>query len=330
MHLRRRGTALLLAGCLGAFTGLAACSGSDGGAAPDESAAPSTSNTPPPDAVRTEDLPSAGAPTESLPGDVVPSDLDSIVDDYNKREKRRVDHLRGADVGWPQCPDTVGIPEKRGQNQPMPVEAAEFVIVGLTNSPSFTRNPCLADQLSWVRERGLLVAAYSIVSYPDAATLATLGDEGPYDGSNRLGALRNVGYQAALFNVVTMADTGLESPVVWLDVEPVPLFGWSDDTQANAAVVEGTVRGYRDRGLTVGFYSLPSMWSKIVGGLRFGGPEWRPAGVTSEGAAEARCGAQWSFQGGDAVLGQWVQDSRDHNVTCPGVRLQPERWFHRF
>ncbi|KQY62656.1 MULTISPECIES: hypothetical protein [unclassified Nocardioides] len=324
MDFRRRGLSLLLVGALG----LALSSCSDDGDASSESPTGSAraSSTPPPDAVRTEDLPATTAPTENL----VPSDLASIVDDYNAKAKRRLDHLRGADVSWPQCPEGVGIPEKRGQGQPMPLETAQFVIIGLTNSPSFTRNPCLADQVAWVRDRKLLAAAYAIVSYPDAATLEKLSDEGPYDGSTRLGALKNVGYQSALFNLVTMSDAGLESPIVWLDVEPVPLFEWSNDKQANAAVVEGAVRGYGDRGVRVGFYSLPSMWSRIVGDLAFDAPEWRPAGITSESAARARCGAEWSFQGGDAVFGQWVQDSRDVNVTCPGVRLQPDRWFHKF
>ena len=30
---------------------------------------------------------------------------------------------------------------------------AEFVILGLTNGPGFTANPCLAEQVAWVRER---------------------------------------------------------------------------------------------------------------------------------------------------------------------------------
>lgn len=306
--------ALLLTGC---------SSGSDG---PDRAAGtatsevPSASSTPPPDAVRTEDL-------------VVPSELESLAADYNASTKAagpRLGPIRGADVSWPQCPKGMGIPEKQGQDQPMPVETAEFVIIGLTNSPSFTVNPCLESQLDWARERDLLVAAYAIVSFPDEATVQKLGTEGPYAGSSRLAALRNVGYQAALHNVRTMNDTGFDSPIVWIDVEPVGTFEWSSDTEANAAVVEGTVRGYRDQGLRIGFYSLPSMWSKIVGDLGFGAPEWRPAGENPQSVAEERCGAEWSFQGGDAVFGQWVADHRDHNVTCPGVRLDRDRWFHKF
>ncbi len=244
----------------------------------------------------------------------------------NAKAPRR---LLGADASWPQCPKGMGIPEKRTQGQPMPTDAAEFVVLGLTNGPSFTPNPCLADQVDWVRERGLMAAAYAVVSYPDRATLAELGDDGPYDDSSRLGALRNVGHQAALFNLATMERAGLTSPIVWIDVEPVTHFEWSADPVANSAVVEGVVRGYTEAGLEIGFYSTPLLWETVVGNARFGGPEWRAAGETSMKEALRRCRDDWSFQGGPAVMGQWVEDNRDRNVTCPGVAA-PSRWFHQY
>ena len=77
---------------------------------------------------------------------------------------------------------------------------------------------------------------------------------------------------------IGFAIVGLPSPIVWVDVETVNNFDWVGTTEEHAAVVQGTVRGYRDQGLRIGFYSLPSMWSKIVGDLGFGAPEWRPAG----------------------------------------------------
>lgn len=235
----------------------------------------------------------------------------------------------GADMSWPQCPKGMGIAEKRTQGQPLPTDAAEFVVLGLTNGPSFTPNPCLADQVEWVRERGLRVAAYSVTSFPDKQTVARLKDEGPFDGSTRLGALRNVGYQAALFNLDTMEQAGLESPVVWIDVEPVAHFEWSDDKVANAAVVEGVARGYTEQGKKIGYYSTPLLWEIVVGEARFGGPEWRAAGETSEREALRRCRDDWSFQGGTAVMGQWVEDNRDRNVICPGVD-DAASWFHQY
>lgn len=235
----------------------------------------------------------------------------------------------GADVSWPQCPKGMGIPQKRTEGRPMPTSAARFVVLGLTNGPSFVANPCLEDQVRWVQERHLLAAAYALVSYPDDRTLAQLGSQGPYPGT-RLGALRNVGYQAALYNVDTMRRVGLRTPAIWIDVEPVTGFDWSPDVQANAAVVQGVARGYRDAGFRIGYYSIGSLWTRVVGALRTGAPEWRPAGERGLGEALNRCGAGWSFQGGPAVIGQWLEAGRDRNVICPGAAPDLRSWFHQY
>ena len=238
--------------------------------------------------------------------------------------------VQGADVSWPQCPEGMGIPEKRSKGLPMPVPEAEFVVIGLTNGPGFTPNPCLADQVAWVEERELLAAAYAVASYPDDATLEQYSWDGPYPGASLKGQLRNVGYQQARFNVASMIDAGLQTPVVWIDVEPVPFFEWSGDPAANAAVVEGAARAYTEAGYAIGIYSTPYLWETVVGDYSLGVPEWRAAGETSREEALDRCGADWSIQGGDAVLGQWVADERDHNVTCPGISQDLGRWFHQY
>jgi len=224
----------------------------------------------------------------------------------------------------------MGIPQKRSEGAPMPTPSARFVIIGLTNGPSFVANPCLVDQVAWARARHLRVAAYAVVSYPDAATLEALSRKGPYDGATRLGALGNVGYQAALFNIDSMRRTGLLVPTVWIDVEPVPHFDWSGDTEANAAVVRGTVRGYEDAGFQVGFYSVKSLWQRVVGGLTMRLPEWRAAGKTSATEALRRCdSADWSLNGGTGVIGQWVANGRDLDVTCPGMDSDLAKWFRK-
>lgn len=238
--------------------------------------------------------------------------------------------MLGADVSWPQCPKGMGIPQKRSEGLPMPPPQARFVVIGLTNGPSFVPNPCIAAQVAWVRQRHLLAAAYSVVSYPDRQTLAALGGKGPYDASARLGRLSNVGYQAALFNVATMRRAGLRTPIVWLDVEPVPDFAWSSHLRANAAVLTGAARGYRTAGYRVGAYSTPAMWRSVAGGLRLGVPEWRPSGSPEIGDATARCtSAAWSFTGGSGVIGQWLEAGRDLDVTCV-PRMRVDTWFHRY
>jgi hypothetical protein len=268
-------------------------------------------------------------------GSLVPTNLPENLPDLRNTPKPSglpvpPDEVFGADVSWPQCPKGMGIPEKPAQGSPMPTDAARFVVLGLTNGPSFTPNPCLRDQVGWVAGRHLRAAAYAVVSYPDAATLAAYGAKGPFPVKTLGGRLANVGHAAALFNLRTMKAAGLRSPVIWVDVEPVPKFGWSTDLQANASVVQGTVRGYLDAGFTVGFYSTPSLWQRVVGDLQVGLAEWRAAGQTSKVEALSRCGPDWSIQGGPAILGQWVEDGRDRNVTCPGTSTTMDRWFHQY
>lgn len=236
----------------------------------------------------------------------------------------------GGDISWPQCPRGMGIPEKRSLGLPMPLPAAKFVIMGLTNGPGFTPNPCLKAQVDWVKQRHLMAAAYAVSSYPDSETLQKYGDQGPFETGTLRGRLQNVGYQQALFNIGTLRDARLQTPIIWIDVEPVPIFEWSSDKAANAAVIRGAARGYTDNGFQIGGYSTPALWEGVVGDLRFGMPEWRAAGQTSQAEALNRCGPDWSFQGGGGVIGQWVADSRDLNITCPGTEREMFRWFHQY
>jgi hypothetical protein len=243
----------------------------------------------------------------------------------------RLGSVIGADAGWPQCPAGMGIPEKKAHGGPMPLEDSKYVILGLTNGPSFTPNPCLADQVRWVRERGMMIAAYAVHSYPSAAELSRYGGQGPFDAGTRLGRLANVGYAQTEFDLATMRKAGMPSPIIWLDVEPVPDYDWSSDLEANAAVFKGAARGIRDAGLKVGAYSTPYLWEGVVGDFSLGGvPEWRAAGQTSQAEALERCTDEWAFQGGAAIMGQWVQYNRDRNITCPDAQGLLTDYFHQF
>ncbi|RYE79984.1 MAG: hypothetical protein EOO74_02845, partial [Myxococcales bacterium] len=205
----------------------------------------------------------AAAQTPEGDGALVPKGLKTgaPVDALGSTRGKR---LFGADYSWPQCPPGMGIPQKRTLGAPMPTDAARFVIIGLTNGPSFTPNPCLADQVAWAKQRKLLAAGYAVVSWPHQKTVDELGSKGPF-GKSRLDQLRNVGHQAARYTISEMKKAGLPSPIVWVDVEPVNDFAWSGTTEEQAAVVEGTVRGYTDAGLRVGIYSTPAMYKAIVG-----------------------------------------------------------------
>lgn len=208
----------------------------------------------------------------------------------------------------------------------MPKRSARFVVVGLTNGPAFHPNPCLQSQVDELKRRGLALAAYAVANHPNRrARLAEYGDAGPYDPGTRLGRLSNFGHAQATFNVATMRGVGLQSPVVWVDVEPYPLFPWSTDVRANRAVVDGIIRGYTDAGLRVGFYSAQGLWRIVLGSTSYGLPEWRTAGRLGREDALERCRPAYSFQGGDSVISQWYTDHYDFDVTCPGVAVSD--WF---
>jgi hypothetical protein len=277
----------------------------------DSAAKPSAS--PQPAATPTETTPAPAAPTsaastpEPAPSVTVPT----------LPPARDLGPVLGGDISWPQCPKGMGIPEKRSAGLPLPDSSARFVVIGLTNGPGFVANPCVADQVAWAKSHHLLVAAYSVISGPTRFSPSGLTGE-------------ELGRRQAQFNIATMKRARLQSPIVWLDVESVPHFDWSSEKQANAAVVRGAAEGYTDAGYTIGVYSTPYLYESVVGTLPLRAAEWRAAGQTSRTEALRRCRGDWVIQGGKGVLGQWVEDGRDKNVTCPGASAQMLRWFHQY
>jgi hypothetical protein len=308
---------------------LAGCSGGGGEPEASPSATPSAPSTPRPTSVVTPTEDPQTARLQAL-AQLAEEAAAALPLPQASEPPRRQGQVLGADVSWPQCPKGMGIPERRTLGAPMPLPEAEYVVLGLTNGPGFTENPCLAEQVAWVRDRHLMAAAYAVASWPDDAAVTEHADAGPYDGGSELGSLANTGYQQALTNIATMRRAGLTTPMIWVDVEPVPDFEWSGDLVANAAVVQGAARGYADAGYRVGVYSTPLLWSTVVGDLALGLPEWRAAGQTSRAEATDRCGPDWSIQRGRAVLGQWVEQGRDQNITCPGVSADLGRWFQQY
>jgi hypothetical protein len=237
----------------------------------------------------------------------------------------------GADISWPQCPDTMGIPERRGENKPMPSRTSKFVVVGLTNGPGFYPNPCLKRQMRWIRKHHVYGAAYAVTTFPKAKQMRKYGATGPYAKKPLIGRLRNVGYNQAQFNVATMEELEVKTPVVWVDVEPYALAPWTRYPWKNKAVVDGAIRGYQEAGYRVGFYSTQYLWREIMGDARYGFPEWRTAGQTSMSAALSKC-TNYTFQGGRGVIAQWWSPNKDYDVMCPGFgrTKRMNRWFHKY
>jgi hypothetical protein len=231
----------------------------------------------------------------------------------------------------------MGIPSRLSEGQPLPVSTAEFAVIGLTNGPGFTPNPCLAAQVAWANGLGLWTSAYAMTTFPTALERATYGATGPWSPTTTIGQLRNAGYAQAMVNVTAMSTTGLTVPFVWVDVEPYAVAPWSHSIAANRDVVRGVVRGYQDSGYQVGFYSYDRGWLAVVGAWRKPAyPAWLPVGHVSNGlaVASARCTSA-SFSGGEVLLAQWVEANRDRDVTCPpltGRAAGPTpltRWIER-
>ena len=213
--------------------------------------------------------------------------------------------VSGNDIGWPNCPKGMGIPERPTQGNPMPPSTARYVVVGLTNGPGFTPNPCLAGQVAWVRARHLWLGAYSVVSYPTAAQLRAHGGTG--DLATRL---RRTGVAQARYNLATMRRAGMSVPFVWVDVEPVRGWPWSSSTAANNAVISGVIAAYQVAGLRVGLYSYRYGWNEITGGRRQPTmPTWVPLQTCTTP----------SFSGGPTWMTQTTSGGLDWNRTCPGL-----------
>lgn len=221
----------------------------------------------------------------------------------------------GNDISWPQCPKRVG-----GHGLPGPMASASFAIVGLTDGGSFRANPCLASQVATVKARHLWIGAYAIVTHPTSAQLIR------YGGTGTLAArLRRAGAAQADFNLATMAQVGLRSPMVWVDIEPRTRSPWSASTTNNNAVIEGAMARFEAAGVRAGIYSFNKAWKAITGGRDLPGvPAWVPVGHMGRKAAAARCAVP-SFAGSRPWLTQWTDGVRDYNLTCPDVRGKAAR-----
>jgi hypothetical protein len=221
--------------------------------------------------------------------------------------------LIGNDVSWPQCSTTnFGLPS-----------STQFVVIGLTRGLPFTENPCLAAQVQWAQSRSKPTHAYAMAAFPTPAQLTTYRAQGPWSSSTRAGQLSNVGYAEAQYAVASLNRIGYRPPVVWIDVEPRPAQPWPSSNAAqrleNRYVIEGLMRGLRDRGYAYGLYSFLSGWQGITGSWRLPGvPVWAASGTLDyPNEARDKC-VQPSFSGGRVYLSQWLNDARtlDYNLTC--------------
>src|SRR6478736_4197883 len=205
--------------------------------------------------------------------------------------------LLGNDVSWPQCPTAVG-----GYGAPMPPESTQFVVVGLTKGLPFTENPCLANQVTWFRDRAKPAQAYTMAGFPTSAQLTAYGSSGPWRETTRAAQLSNVGYAEARYAVGSLAKVGWRPPVVWVDVEPRPAQPWPSTATAqrldNRYVIEGLMRGLREAGYPYGVYSNASGCQAYPSGLPQAPSTTRPRRSTAARRRASRVERSISHSGG--------------------------------
>ncbi len=119
----------------------------------------------------------------------------------------------------------------------MPPPESQFMIIGLTNGPAFTPNPCLTSQVAYARDRGQWTAGYAVSSFPTDSQLAQYGG-----GGTRQQQLYATGVAQARFNVANLRAAGLRTTVLWVDIEPVSSAPWSANAGENNAVIDGVLR----------------------------------------------------------------------------------------
>ena len=218
----------------------------------------------------------------------------------------------GADVSWPNCPLGMGIPSRPSEGLPMPDAGSQFVVVGLTNGPGFTANPCLAAQVAQVQARHLWTASYAVASFPTAAQVSAYGGVGTFRQR-----LARTGAGQANTTVRAMRAVHLRSPMMWVDVEEVGGFPWSATAADNNAFLDGVLAAYDAAGFRVGIYTYQHAWSMITASRRLPLSAWIPSGLNTRASALGMCGR--SPHGGPVLIGQWVAGGSDHDVLCPGV-----------
>jgi len=228
----------------------------------------------------------------------------------------------GYDLSWPQCAGA--------RARHVPSDPGRYVVIGLTHGAGHTANPCLGNQVGWARAHRTAIAGYLVPSYPTRAHRAA-ARSGFYGRCSSLNCrLRNDGAAQAADAIRGMQRSGLDLPLIWVDVEFRYDPSWSSHRQRNRAVLSGVIDAIRAEGMRVGVYTTSYMWGRITGGWRLDVPNWLPAGTGSARTARSRCAT--SGTGGTTWLVQYTREW-DEDMTCPAMDANPGRpgplWRYR-
>jgi hypothetical protein len=144
---------------------------------------------------------------------------------------------------------------------------------------------------------------------------ASEGMTGPYGHCRKADKrcqAENYGYNAAQYASRYAASQGAFSSMWWLDIEKAN--SWSSSPSLNRGTINGAVKFFKDRGIAVGVYSVPSMWSSITGNYKNNLPVWL---ATSSMTPAPYCSSISGFTGGAVYLVQYASSSSfDSDHAC--------------
>jgi hypothetical protein len=231
----------------------------------------------------------------------------------------------GYDISYPQCGGSY------------PANPA-FGIVGVNRGIVFSGNPCLgsggSSQLTWAGLHAQLYANTgnpgpqlsshwpSGQTSPRSCTTASNPDPDTADCAYDYGwnaAADSYARAVAAYISLGWADPGAtQTPVAnhwWLDVETAN--SWRDNTSLNVAALQGAVDYLTSVGAgSVGIYSSPRMWSRVVGGSAAFAtlPSWVAGASTFKGARNGCNGP--GLTGGPIQLTQYLSNGFDADYVC--------------
>lgn len=242
----------------------------------------------------------------------------------------------GNDVSYPQCGQT--LPTGQG-----------FGIVGVNDGIATTTNPCLSTELLWAGQslgtaNQTKVQLYvntgnpgglNTPSWPqnntDPAGNVSPNPIGTCDGSVSDACAWQYGWNRAVDDVQNKFVPAAQAAGVdstpsdypwWLDVETVNSWesGSSDALTQNLVDLEGMVTYFQSRGITVGIYSISSMWATIVGSVPSnsnlnGLHSWLP-GATNQSDAQSNCSLSALTSGGSVSITQFTTGNFDYDYSC--------------
>lgn len=223
----------------------------------------------------------------------------------------------GTDVSYPQC----------GRQLPDP---GALAIVGINGEKANLPNPCLHEQLEWVRASGKPLMHYVNPSNPVGENVDSWPTQGvtPYgicDGSQKPACSYQYGVDRITQDVTqflgvdsladgTMVFIAVEHSFSWANQGPRAIADEAAAHASNLAAIEGMVSAIQRFGGQPGIYSTGADWRELMGkdavsGNRlYGVPVWM-RGAASKAALPDTC-RQPSFTGGRVVMAQVPGENR--------------------